>query len=127
VVFGDEGLAPWLRTTEYGKILMSSSALYEYETPFDAVPALAPDVSVHWVIGNAYYLVAFTVGDGEPPLDLDLPIVVGRRGGTHRTRYYGTLESVAPKAKKLMLEAAAREGLTIHQWLGKTLSEHVSR
>ncbi|HEV2718850.1 MAG TPA: methyltransferase type 11, partial [Thermoanaerobaculia bacterium] len=121
VVFGDEGLAPWLRETEYGKILMHSSPLYTYETPLDAVPPLARDVSVHWVIGNAYYLVAFTVGEGEPPFDLDLPIV-GRRGGTHRTRYYGTLEGVTPKTKELVIEAAAREGLSIHEWLEKTLS-----
>jgi ubiquinone/menaquinone biosynthesis C-methylase UbiE len=122
VVFGDEGLAPWLRGTEYGKILMSSSPLYAYETPIDAVPPSARDVSLQWVIGNAYYLVAFTVGDGTPPLDLDLPII-GRRGGTHRTRFYGTLEGVTPETKKLVIEAAAREGVTIHQWLEKTLSE----
>jgi ubiquinone/menaquinone biosynthesis C-methylase UbiE len=90
VVFGDEGLAPWLRETEYGKILMNSSALYTYQAPIEVVPALAREVSVTWMIGNAYYLVSFTVGEGTPPLDLDLPIL-GRRGGTHRTRYYGAL------------------------------------
>ena len=66
VVFGDEGLAPWLRDTEYGRILMSSSPLYAYEIPFEAVPPSARDVSVRWMIGNAYYLVAFTVADGRP-------------------------------------------------------------
>ena len=126
VVFGDEGLAPWLRETEYGRILMSSSALYAYDTPFDAVPVSARDVSVQWVIGNAYYLVAFTVGDGSPPVDLDLPII-GRRGGTHRTRYYGTLEGVTPETKKLVAEAAARQGLTIHEWLEQTLSKHAQK
>lgn len=126
VVFGDEGLAPWLRDTEYGKILMNSSALYAYETPFDAVPSSARDVSVQWVIGNAYYLVAFTVGEGTPPLDLDLPIV-GRRGGTHRTRYYGTLEGVTPETKQLVPEAAARQGLTIYEWLEKALSERARK
>jgi hypothetical protein len=78
------------------------------------------------VIGNAYYLVAFTVGEGEPALDLDLPIV-GRRGGTHRTRFYGTLEGVTPKTKEAVIEAAAREGLSIHDWLEKTLSERARR
>ncbi len=126
VVFGDEGLAPWLRKTEYGKILMNSSALYAYETPFDALPPSARDASVQWVIGNAYYLVAFTVGDGAPPLDLDLPIV-GRRGGTHRTRYYGTLEGVTPETKKLVMEAAARHGITIHDWLEKALAERARK
>jgi len=122
VVFGDEGIAPWLRGTEYGKILMNSSALYAYETPFDAVPPSARDASVHWMIGNAYYLVAFTVGEGTPPLDLDLPII-GRRGGTHRTRFYGTLEGVTPETKKRVADAAARRGVTIHEWLERALSE----
>jgi ubiquinone/menaquinone biosynthesis C-methylase UbiE len=95
VVFGDEGLAPWLRETEYGKILLNSSALYAYQAPIEVVPPLAREVSVTWMIGNAYYLVAFTVGEGTPPLDLDLPIL-GRRGGTHRTRYYGAPAGVTP-------------------------------
>jgi ubiquinone/menaquinone biosynthesis C-methylase UbiE len=126
VVFGDEGVAPWLRDTEYGKILINSSALYAYETPFETVPGSARDVSVQWVIGNAYYLVAFTVGDGTPPLDLDLPIV-GGRGGTHRTRYYGRLEGVTPETKKRVQEAAAREGVAIHDWLERTLSDSLGR
>jgi ubiquinone/menaquinone biosynthesis C-methylase UbiE len=126
VVFGDEGLAPWLRDTEYGKILMNSSPLYAYETPFDTVPSSARDVSVRWVIGNAYYLVAFTVGESEPPVDLDLPIV-GRRGGTHRTRYYGTLEGVTPETKQRVLEAAAEQGISIHQFLEQALSGAVGR
>ncbi len=95
VAFGDEGLAPWLRETEYGKILLNSSALYAHQAPIEIVPPLAREVSVTWMIGNAYYLVAFTVGEGTPPLDLDLPIL-GRRGGTHRTRYYGTLAGATP-------------------------------
>jgi SAM-dependent methyltransferase len=126
VVFGDEGLAPWLRDTDYGKILVNSSALYAHETPLKNLPPSARDASVQWVIGNAYYLVAFTVGEGEPPLDLDLPIV-GRRGGTHRTRYYGTLEGVTPETKGLVHEAAAREGVTIHEWLERALSSSLRR
>lgn len=126
VVFGDEGLAPWLRGTEYGKILMNSSPLYAYETPLQTVPSSARDVSVQWVIGNAYYLVAFTVGDDVPPLDLDLPIV-GRRGGTHRTRYFGTLEGVTPETKDRVIEAAARQGVSIHNWLESALAKSLPR
>jgi ubiquinone/menaquinone biosynthesis C-methylase UbiE len=126
VVFGDEGLAPWLREDEYGRILMNSSPLYEFEAPLQTVPPSARDVSVQWVIGNAYYLVAFTVGEGAPALDLDLPIV-GRRGGTHRTRYYGTLEGVTPETKGRVLEAAAQQGVTIHQWLERALSDSLRK
>src|SRR5439155_20037347 len=46
VVYGDEGLAPWLRDTDYGRILMNSSPLYAYETPLATVPSSARDVSV---------------------------------------------------------------------------------
>jgi ubiquinone/menaquinone biosynthesis C-methylase UbiE len=126
VVFGDEGLAPWLRGTEYGKILLNSSPLYAHETPLQTLPAGARDVSVQWVIGNAYYLVALTVGEGEPPLDLDLPIV-GRRGGTHRTRYYGMLEGVTPATKERVMKAAAGQGVAIHDWLERALSDAIGR
>lgn len=126
VVFGDEGLAPWLRTDEYGKILMHSSPLYEYQAPLEIVPVSARDASVQWIIGNAYYLIAFTVGEGAPPLDLDLPIV-GRRGGTHRTRYYGALEGVTPETRERVTEAASGEGLSIHEWLERALAKSLPR
>lgn len=120
VVFGDEGLAPWLGCTEYGKILLNSHPLYAHEVPLAAVPASAREVSVRWLIGNAFYLVSFTVAAGAPPLDLDLPIV-GRRGGTHRTRYYGQLEGVTPETRQLAIEAAAREGITLHTWVERVV------
>ncbi len=126
VVIGDEGLAPWLRTTEYGRILMNSSALYAYSTPLEALPSSAREVSLQWIIGNAYYLVAFTVGEGSPPLDMDLPIV-GRRGGTHRTRYYGALEGVTAGTKQLVADAAVREGVTLHEWLEQVLSDRAKK
>jgi SAM-dependent methyltransferase len=95
VVVGDEGLAPWLRDSEYGQILVNSSPLYDHQPPLDLLPLGAREPSVRWLLGNAYYLIAFTVGEGAPPLDLDLPIV-GGRGGTHRTRW---LERAARASK----------------------------
>ena len=38
VVFGDESLAPWLRSTTYGKILMNSNSIYRSETPIELLP-----------------------------------------------------------------------------------------
>ena len=126
VVFGDEGLAPWLRKTEYGSILMTSSSMYRHDIPYAAVPPSARDVSVRWMIGNAYYLVAFSVGHGTPPLDLDLAIV-GPRGGTHRTRNFGALpEGVTPETKQRVFEAAARQGVSVHEWLEQVLSTRLA-
>ncbi len=86
VVFGDEGLAPWHREAEYGKILMNSSKLYAHDAPIDLLPESARDVALRWVIGNAYYLIEFTVGVGAPHLEMDM-VIPGKKGGTHRTRW----------------------------------------
>jgi ubiquinone/menaquinone biosynthesis C-methylase UbiE len=125
VVVGDEGLAPWLRDREYGRILVNSSPLYAHQPPVEALPPAAREAAIHWLLGNAYYLIAFTVGDGEPQLDMDLPIV-GSRGGTHRSRYYGVLEGVTPETKRLASEAAARAGMTTHEWLDRAVRERAA-
>lgn len=120
VVVGDEGLAPWLRETEYGAILTNSNRLYGYAAPLEHVPECARDAAVRWMIGGAFYLIDFRVGQGPPTVDLDLPIH-GRRGGTHRTRYYGRLEGVTPEARRLAEEAADAAGLSIHEWLDRAV------
>jgi ubiquinone/menaquinone biosynthesis C-methylase UbiE len=126
VVVGDEGIAPWHRHDEYGAILMNSNKLYAYEAPLECVPECARDASVRWLIGSAFYVIAFEVGDGPPKVDLDLPIQ-GRRGGTHRTRYFGTLEGVTPEAKRLAEEAAEASGLSVHEWLDRAVRDAAER
>jgi ubiquinone/menaquinone biosynthesis C-methylase UbiE len=120
VVVGDEGMAPWLREREYGKILMSSNQLYSYQAPTDLLPESSREVSLHWALGNAFWVIAFKVGEGSPNVDLDLPIL-GKRGGTHRTRYFGRLEGVTPEAKRLAEQAAIESGLTMHEWLERVV------
>lgn len=85
VVFGDEGLAPWRRETEYGQILMNSSKLYAHESPIQLLPENARNAALRWVIGDAYYLIDFTVGDA-PALEMDM-VIPGKKGGTHRSRW----------------------------------------
>jgi ubiquinone/menaquinone biosynthesis C-methylase UbiE len=120
VLVGDEGIAPWHRASEYGAILMSSNPLYTYAPPLECVPDCARDVTVRWLIGNAFYAIAFRVADGLPKVDLDLAIQ-GKRGGTHRTRYFGTLEGVTIEAKRMAHEAAEASGLSMHEWLDRAV------
>jgi ubiquinone/menaquinone biosynthesis C-methylase UbiE len=120
VVFGDEGVAPWLRDQPHGQILMNSNRLYKYNPPIDRLPECAQDVCVRWFLGNAYYTIDFRVGDGPPKLDLDLPIL-GARGGTHRTRFYGALEGVTLETKAMAERAARANGLSVHEWLDRTV------
>ncbi|MEJ7786032.1 MAG: class I SAM-dependent methyltransferase [Solirubrobacteraceae bacterium] len=120
VVVGDEGLAPWLRDTEYGRILMNSTKLYRHEPPLAEIPSCARDTRVQWIIGSAYFVIDMRVGDGPPAVDLDLPIL-GARGGSHRTRYFGALEGVTPEAKRLAEISASASGLTMHEWLDRVV------
>ena len=116
VLIGDEAVGPWLKGTEFEGIVTTNNALFKADVPLATLPICARDVSVKWIIGNCFYVIVFTKGDGPPPLDLDLHHK-GWRGGTMRTRYFGQLEGVTPEAKDLARKAAAAAGLSEHEWL----------
>jgi ubiquinone/menaquinone biosynthesis C-methylase UbiE len=116
IVVGDESMPPWLRNTEFGRVLMSSNPEFHYDLPLAHLPIEARKTRLEWIIGGVFYVIDFTVGVGEPEADLDFPIP-GHRGGTHRTRYYGHLEGVTPETKRLAQEARGRTGKSMHQWV----------
>jgi ubiquinone/menaquinone biosynthesis C-methylase UbiE len=72
VVFGDEGLAPWLRNTAFENTLASLSQHYLHAPPLDSLPDCVRDVCVRWVAGNAYYVIDYRVGEGPPQPNLGL-------------------------------------------------------
>jgi SAM-dependent methyltransferase len=74
VVIGDEGLAPWLRNTPYEDALVKFDDLVLHLPPLDSLPECAREVAVRWVVGNAFYVVDYRVGDGPPGIDLSLPL-----------------------------------------------------
>jgi ubiquinone/menaquinone biosynthesis C-methylase UbiE len=122
IVFGDEGIPPWHRPTEYFKILTATNPMFASEAPFNDLPVEARNVNVNWVIGGTFYLFDFEVGNGEPTANFDYEIP-GVRGGTYRTRYEGQLEGVKPETKKLAYEARAKKGVSMHQWLEDVIRE----
>jgi hypothetical protein len=81
---------------------------------------------LRWVIGGVFYLIAFTVGEGEPAADFDFEIP-GPRGGTYRTRYLGQMEGVKPDTKSLAEQAREKKGLSMHQWLDQVVREAALR
>ncbi len=122
IVFGDEGIAPWLRNSRYGKILIDNNHFYADEVPINLLPVEAREVTVRWVMGGAFYLVDMTVGEGEPHADFDYKIP-GVRGGTLNTRYYGKLEGVTQETKELVQKARDKSGKSMHQWLDEVLRQ----
>jgi SAM-dependent methyltransferase len=126
ILIGDEAVAPWLRGTEFDRIVCTNNALFSADAPLATLPDCARDVTIRWLIANCFYAVAFTRGDGPPPLDLDLPHK-GWRGGTMRSRYFGVLEGVTPEAKALARQAAAAAGLSVHDWLDRLVRAQAAR
>ncbi len=116
VVFGDEALPPWLEGSEFAEIMITNNPLYKNKVPLECLPQNAREVTLRWILGSCFYLIDFKVGDGPPPIDLDLPHK-GWRGGTMRTRYFGRLEGVTPEAREMAIKAARARGMSVHQWL----------
>ncbi len=122
VVFCEKNVPPWLRNTEYGRILINNNPMFEDPHPLALIPVEARNVGIRWILGNAHYVVDYTVGAGEPVgnFDLELP---GHRGGSFNTRYFGKLEGVTDEAKKLYEQAAKKSGMSLHKWLDSTIKE----
>jgi ubiquinone/menaquinone biosynthesis C-methylase UbiE/uncharacterized protein YbaR (Trm112 family) len=116
VVVGDESMPPWLRDTTFAKVLTFTNAQFAAPLPLEHLPVEAREVTLRWVIGGTFYLIDFSIGEGEPPADFDFSIP-GVRGGTHRTRYFGQLEGVKPETKQLALQAREKLGMSLHDWL----------
>lgn len=85
VVVGDEGVAPWLRDKTFGRILVNANPLYKHQPPLDCLPDSAREVNLRWILGNAFYLIDYRIGEGPPPVDLELPIP--GKGDSLRSRY----------------------------------------
>ena len=85
VVVGDEGIAPWLRETFFGQVLMNANPLYRHTPPLAALPSTAEDVRLSWIMANAFYLIEYRAGAAAPRVDLDLPIP--GKGDSLRSRF----------------------------------------
>ncbi len=124
VVFGDEGVAPWLRDTEYGKIAITNNKLWDAQAPLVLIPENAVNVNITWELGNCFYIISFMVSQSGPYMNLDVKHL-GRRGGTMRTRFYGQLEGVTNESKKFVIEEARRKEVSVHDYLEMLIKEKI--
>jgi SAM-dependent methyltransferase len=122
VVIGDEGLGPWLRDTEMGHIMSNSNQLLKCEPPLHLLPATATEVQLEYIMMGAFYVIEFRVAATPPQPDYHMQIP-SARGGSHWTRYHGQLEGVSDEAKRLAHEARTKAGLSMHDWLERTVRE----
>lgn len=122
VVVGDEGVAPWLKEDEYGKIAICNNKLWASEPPLSMLPEMASDVHLTWVLGNCFYVIDFEVSDSKPLIDMDVPHK-GARGGSMRKRYFGQLEGIDPGLKEQVRLVASSAGTSASAWVEQTISK----
>lgn len=122
VVIGDEGLGPWLRNTEMGRIMTNSNPLLKCEPPLHLLPATATEVQLEYIMMGAFYVIDFRVAE-EPPIPDYHMQIPSARGGSHWTRYYGQLEGVSDEAKRLAKGAREKAGISMHDWLDRVVRD----
>lgn len=126
VVIGDEGVAPWLKETEYGKMLVRNNPLYACDVPLALLPESARSVQLSWELGNCFYVIDFTVAATPLAINIDVPHV-GKRGGSIRTRYFGQMEGVDPALRDRIHAAAERQGMSRVEFLEALIRDGLSR
>jgi ubiquinone/menaquinone biosynthesis C-methylase UbiE len=126
VVIGDESVPVWLRSTDYYRILKETNPMFEAPLPLMCIPVCARNTSIHFVIGESFYIIEFTVGEGEPEANFNFKIP-GPRGGTYNTRYFGKLEGITMETKAKLHELIRLKGVSMHEWLETVISDAIGK
>lgn len=74
VVVGDESVAPWLRSQPTYATLLKANPLFRAEVPIEDLPANIENFKLHYVFGNAFYIMEYKVTAQAPEVDIELPI-----------------------------------------------------
>ena len=124
IVVGDEGIAPWLKNSIFGKMLTNSNPLFNNKIPIEHLPDNARNVSVKYIANGSFYIIKYNVDEGLPYLNTSIEFP-GQRGGNYTTRLFGNLEGVSLDTKNLMEKAAKKSGKSFHKWLEDTINERI--
>jgi SAM-dependent methyltransferase len=116
VVIGDEGVAPWLKKSEIGRMLINNNALYGCDVPLALLPETVRSPRISWELCNTFYVIEFCACSDPLPIDIDVPHI-GTRGGTIRTRYFGQFEGVDPALRDRIYVEAERRGVSRVEFL----------
>jgi ubiquinone/menaquinone biosynthesis C-methylase UbiE len=116
----DESVGTWLRKSDFGKAMIKNNSLWSAEVPLDVLPPNINKVRLEYVLENCFYFLSFIKDPQFPNVDLDVQHI-GPRGGSIRTRYYGSLEGVEPGLAERARNKARIEGVSEVEWLEKCL------
>jgi SAM-dependent methyltransferase len=125
VVFGDEGVAPWLKDTDYGRMVVANNPLWSADSLIAQLPFAAVNAKLSWVLGNCFYMIEFDKRSEGPRINPDVPHK-GWKGGTMRTRHLGRVEGITPELKARLQALARQSGLSVHELLESAVSEKLA-
>lgn len=125
VVFGDEGVAPWLKDTDYGRMVVANNPLWSADSLIALLPFAAVNVNLSWVLGNCFYMIEFDKRAEGPRIDPDVRHK-GWKGGTMRTRHLGRVEGITPALKDRLQALARKSGLSVHDLLEAAVSDKLA-
>jgi ubiquinone/menaquinone biosynthesis C-methylase UbiE len=86
IVFGDEGVASWLRGTDYSNMVINNNILWKHTAPIDKLPYTANNVELSWVLGNCFWVISYTKSEFLPYINPNIEHK-SPRGGSMWSRY----------------------------------------
>ena len=124
VVIGDEGLAPWLKDSRFGKVLIATNSQYSNSPPLSELPETACDVKLQWFCSEAFYFITYKVRKSprsKANFDVEIP---GLRGGSPRKRADGVLEGISPDLRDAIYKEALAKGVSRVRFMENLLSKY---
>lgn len=125
IFFGDEGMAPWVRSTEVGQVLATNNSLYLREPPLEFLPLEVMDFCLEYRFNNCFYVIHYKKSS-KMVLDFDVEHE-GRRGGSLHTRYFGKLEGINPEVRDRLYQIAESRGLSRVRALEEAVKEYIAK
>jgi ubiquinone/menaquinone biosynthesis C-methylase UbiE len=122
----DESVAPWLRNSVFGKMMINNNSLWSAEIPLDILPTNINKVKVEYLLENCFYFISFIKDPKFPNVDLDVRHI-GPRGGSIRTRFFGKIEGIDPLLGEAVRRTAIAKGMSEADWLEMTLRKEISQ
>jgi SAM-dependent methyltransferase len=125
VVFGDEGVAPWLKGTDYARMVIANNPLWDADSLISQLPFSAVNVNLSWVLGNCFYLIDYDKRIEGPRINPDVRHI-GYKGGTMRTRHAGRVEGISPALREKLYNHAKTSGVSVHDLLESAITQKLA-
>lgn len=114
VLLADEGIPIWWRDTDFFKILNHTNPQFSAHPPLQYLPIEARDTNLSWAVGETFWVLHFTIGEGPPLGNFDIAIP-GKRGGTLASRYLGKVEGVTPSTRSRLTSFVQSGSMSEHE------------